>query len=303
MPVPTDDPITVEKVELGRLLFYDRRAASQANSACSDCHAPDHGYAGRDATMSFHRNAPTVLNRAYGDYEFWDGSAGRSLEELVSGVLRFVNAGAARPCWERLDEVPAYHRAFREAFGRPPDERAVAQALASFCRTLLAGDAPFDREDAGAKSSAAKRGWALFQERGCNTCHTGFNFTDEQFHDIGIGQENPQKRFYPLGTRGKPDYPELGRFNLTHKLEDRGAFKTPTLRELDATGPYMHDGRFETLEEVVDYYDRGGAAVLGVDARIRPLGLSAEQKSDLVAFLHALSSGAGAPPAPALPER
>ncbi|MHB8419712.1 MAG: cytochrome-c peroxidase [Myxococcales bacterium] len=305
VPVPADSPMTVEKVELGRQLYYDRRVATQLRSSCADCHPADHGYAGREPTMGFHRNSPTVWNRAYGDYEFWDGSAGRSLEELVGGVLRFVNQGAARPVAERLADIPGYRRAFRVAFGRGPDEAAVVAAIATFCRTLLAGGAPYDRFEAGDKaamSPEAQRGQALFFGKGgCASCHTGPNFTDEQFHDIGIGQEDPQKRFYPPGSRGKPDFPELGRFNETHRIEDRGAFKTPTLRELVNTGPYMHDGRFGTLEEVVAYYDRGGPRLLGMDPRIRPLGLTAQERSDLVAFLRALSASPPAPPPPELP--
>jgi cytochrome c peroxidase len=151
-------------------------------------------------------------------------------------------------------------------------------------------------------SEEAQKGLTLFfGKAGCASCHTGPNFTDERFHDIGIGQENPQRRFYPPDRHGKPDFPELGRFNVTHRSEDRGAFKTPTLRELVDTGPYMHDGRFGTLEEVVDYYDRGGAGLLGMDPRIRPLDLTPAEKSDLVAFLRALSASRPAPPAPSLP--
>jgi cytochrome c peroxidase len=291
-------------VELGRKLFYDRRVASQPNSACADCHLPDHGFAGRDPVMGFHRNSPTVLNRAYGDYEFWDGSAGRSLEALVDGVLRFVNFGAPVPAWERLKANASYRAEFQRAFGRDPDQAALIQALASYCRTLLAGDAPYDRFVAGdstALSESAQRGSKLFASKGCASCHAGPNFTDEQFHGIGIGQEDPQQRFYAPSLLGKPDYPELGRFNLTHRIADRGAFKTPTLRELVSSGPYMHDGRFATLEAVVDYYDRGGLGVLGVDARIRQLGLSAEQQADLVAFLRALSASPPVPAAPLLP--
>jgi cytochrome c peroxidase len=298
--------MTVEKVELGRQLFYDRRIASQPNSACADCHVPEHAFAGRDATMAFHRNAPTVFNRAYGDFEFWDGSAGRTLEQLISGILRFVNFGASQPAWVRLRAIPGYREPFQRAFGREPDEGALVQAIATYCRTLLAGDAPYDRFTAGDKaalSESAQRGQALFfGTAGCASCHLGPNFTDELFHDIGIGQEDPQRRFYPPNAMGKPDYPELGRFNLTHRLQDRGAFKTPTLRELVRTAPYMHDGRFETLEQVVDYYDRGGLAVLGMDSRIRPLGLRPEQRADLVAFLKSLSSSSPAvPAAPLLP--
>ncbi|HUB06753.1 MAG TPA: cytochrome c peroxidase [Myxococcales bacterium] len=305
VPVPADDPMTVEKVALGRMLYYDRRVATQVRSSCEDCHPADHGYAGRDPTMGFHRNSPTMWNRAYGDFEFWDGSAGRSLEQLVGGVLRFVNADAKEPVEARLARVPGYRRAFEQAFGREPDETAVVQAIASFCRTLLAGNAPYDRFEAGdhgAMNPEAQRGLALFRGRaGCASCHAGPNFTDEQFHDIGIGQADPQKRFYPAGLRGKPDFPELGRFNVSHRLEDRGAFKTPTLRELVNTGPYMHDGSFGTLEQVVDYYDRGGLRVLGMDPRIHPLDLSAQDESDLVAFLRSLTASPPVPPPPVLP--
>lgn len=305
VPVPPDDPMTVEKVELGRRLFYDRRVASQPHSACADCHLPDHGFAGRDATMAFHRNSPTLWNRAYGDYEFADGSAGRSLESVTEGVLRFVNFDAKRPVGERLADVPEYRHDFQLAFGRPPDKPGVVEAIASYCRTLLAGDSPYDRFTEGdeqAMPPSAQRGRTLFFGKArCASCHMGPNFTDELFHDIGIGQEDPQKRFYPPDRHGKPDFPELGRFNLTHRLEDRGAFKTPTLRELVSTGPYMHDGRFGTLEEVVGYYNRGGAGLLGTDPRIHPLGLSAAEQLDLVDFLRALSSNRAAPPAPALP--
>jgi len=292
--------MTAEKVALGRMLYYDRRIAAQARSACVDCHPADHGYAGREATQDFHRNVPTVWNRAYGGPEFWDGAAGTSLEELVAGVLRFVNEGARRPFEARLRDIPGYRRAFHLAFGRDPDRDLAVEAIATYCRTLLAGDSPYDRS---AMDDSARRGRTLFMGRaGCAGCHPPPLFTDEAFHVTGIGQEDPQRRFYPEGSRGKPDFPELGRFNVTHRLEDRGAFKTPTLRELADTGPYMHDGRFATLGEVVDYYDRGGLGALGQDPLIHPLGLAAQDKADLVAFLKALSSSPLPEKAPELPK-
>ncbi len=308
VPVPADDPMTVEKVELGRLLYYDRRLATQWHSSCADCHPPDHGYAGREPTMGFHRNSPTVFNRAYGHWEFWDGSAGQSLEDLVAGVLRFVEWRAKTPYWERLAAIPGYRTAFERAFGRGPDQENVVQAIATYCRTILAGDSPYDRwvaGDRGALSAEAQRGRELFfGKAGCASCHSGPNFTDERFHDIGIGQDDPERRFYAPDPRDKPEFPELGRFNVTHRIEDRGAFKTPTLRELLETAPYMHDGSFTSLDEVVEYYARGGiggTAGLGVDPRIRPLGLTADEKRDLVAFLRSLSANRPPPPAPALP--
>ncbi len=225
---------------------------------------------------------PTSLNRAYGRYEFWDGEAGQSLEQLVSGVLLFVNQSADDRFWERIAAVPGYREQFQQVFGRAPDARGIIEAIATYQRTLLAGDAPYDRAQAGdhaALSAAAERGQTLFGQLGCDGCHSGPNFTDEEFHNIGIGQREPRKRFYPEGNH-KPPFPELGRFNLTHRPEDMGAFKTPTLRELDHTGPYMHDGSLETLEEVVDYYDHGGEQVATQDPRIKPLGLTSAQKSD-----------------------
>ncbi len=305
VPVPADNPMTVEKVALGRQLFYDRRVATQPNSACADCHLPSHGYSGVVADAGFHRHTPTAWNRAYGHWEFWDGAAGESIEQLVGGVLRFVNLGDARPVGARLAKIPAYRDAFRAAFGRDPDTEAAVQAIACYCRTLLAGDSPYDRfaaGDPGAMDAGARRGRDLFfGKAGCAGCHAGPNFTDERFHDIGIGQEDPQRRFYPAGFRGKPEFPELGRFNWTHRIEDRGAFKTPTLRQLGSTGPYMHDGRFKTLAEVVDYYDRGGLGSLGQDPRVHPLGLGPEEKRDLVAFLEALDNRQPPPPPPTLP--
>jgi cytochrome c peroxidase len=303
VPVPQGDPYTIAKAELGRQLFYDRRLGDPEMS-CADCHKPEHGFAGIDATQGFHRNVPTAFNRAYGRFEFWDGSAGTTLEELIYGVLRFINRSGSDPYWERLQAIPSYRKQFQAVFGRPPDEGGVIQAIATFSRTLLAGDSPYDRFKAGdrkAMTPAAQRGLILFSGKaGCAACHTGPNFTDEEFHNIGMGQDETTKRFYPA-TPGKPNFPELGRYNLTKVEADRGAFKTPTLRELTQTDPYMHAGQLETLEDVVAYYDRGGLGVPTQDPRIHPLGLTGPEKTALVAFLRALSSGRAPPPPPELP--
>ena len=306
VPIPVGNLLTQEKIDLGRWLFYERRVAAQPQSACVDCHVPEAGYAGLDAAMSFHRRAPTVLNRAYGDYEFWDGSAGRSMEEVVRGVLHFVNFGADEPAWTRLGSVPGYRRAFTVAFGRPIDEDAVVDALACYSRTLLAGDSPEDRFSAGdraALSPKQQRGRELFYgAAGCGHCHSGPNFTDESFHVTGIGQDHPLHRYYADDPHGKPEFPELGKFNVTGRLADRGAFKTPTVRELARRRFYMHDGSLHSLAEVVAYYNRGGTGVLGIDPAIHPLALSAEQQDDLVAFLGSLSSSQAIPAPPELPE-
>ncbi len=306
VPVPPTDPFTVPKAELGWRLFYDRRLASKPGAACADCHQPEHGFAGTDATHKFHRNVPTALNRAYGEWEFWDGAAGRTLEELIGGVLAFVNKDSDDRYWDRIATIPGYRVEFRQVFGREPDAHGIVQALATYQRTLLAGNAPFDRAQAGdasALSETARRGQGLFfGPAGCADCHRGPNFTDEKFHNIGIGQREPYKQFYTDIGRHKPPYPELGRFNRTQRPEDLGAFKTPTLRELDHTDPYMHDGSLATLAEVVDYYNQGGERNANLDPRIKPLGLTDSQKADLIAFLHALSTDGVAPPTPVLPK-
>jgi cytochrome c peroxidase len=282
--VPEDNPLTPEKIELGRRLFFDKLLSVDRSIACVSCHKPELafsdglsvavGVGGRKGT----RNAPAIINRAYGRSFFWDGRA-QTLEEQV---LRPIQDPVEMRL--TLDELTArlradarYADAFRRAFGDGVSATNVARALASFVRTLRSGGSPFDRFQNGeqmALSVEARRGLELFRGKAnCVACHAGPNLSDEQFHNTGV-------------SWGKGD---LGRYAVTGKEKDRGAFKTPTLREIARTAPYMHDGSIATLEEVIEYYNRGGNPNPYLDSELRPLRLTVEDRQALVVFLRTLS--------------
>lgn len=285
-PVPEDNPQTKEKVELGRLLYFDKRLSRDSSVSCATCHHPAKGWTDQAPVSTGikgqkgGRSAPTVLNAAYLELQFWDGRA-PSLEEQAKGPIENpVEMGFThKEAVERLSRVKGYRRFFKAAFG---DETVtidrVAKAIASFERTALTGNAPFDRSEAGdpkALSEAQRRGMALFfGKANCSVCHTGKSFSDGDFHNLGVGM-----------TAKKPD---LGRFEVTKVERDRGAFKTPTLRNLSDTAPYMHDGSQKTLEEVVEFYDKGGEKNDWLSSDIKELKLSAAEKKDLIAFMRAL---------------
>lgn len=286
-PSPQDNPTTPAKVALGRRLYFDKALSKDGTVSCATCHDPARGWTDQSrfstgvGGQTGARSAPTVLNSAYNDVQFWDGRA-PSLEEQAKGpMLNPVEmASSSETVAARVRAQPAYGPLFERAFGQGAGvtfER-VAMALAAFERTVLTGDSPYDRFQAGrqdALSAAQQRGMALFFTKArCSECHSGFNFTDSDFHNLGVGMS--------------AEKPDLGRFAVTGRDQDRGAFKTPTLRNLTDTAPYMHDGSQATLEEVVDFYDRGGEANAWLDGRIKPLGLTAQEKADLVAFLRSL---------------
>ncbi len=292
IPWPEDNPYTPEKAELGRLLFFDKRLSSNGTISCASCHVPKRAYGDENmVSIGIHghagtRHAPTVINTAYNRYQFWDGRA-NTLEEQCVGPLANPNEmtsdreqnKALQECHERVCEIKGYRELFKRAFGN--DEcsiQQIAQALATFERTILSGNAPYDRYMAGDKSAMTKeqvRGMEVFRTASCAFCHTWPKFTDDMFTNIGVGMDKPN--------------PDLGRYNITKKDSDWGAFKVPTLRECASSFPYMHDGSQATLEEVVDYYDKGGFPNRNQHPQIRPLHLSAEDKKALIAFLHALS--------------
>ncbi len=281
--VPESNPLTPEKVALGRRLFFDPVLSRDSTVACASCHRPEvrfadtarfsPGVAGRTGR----RNTPTLLNRAYGRAFFWDGRS-RSLEETVLRPIENMNEMDLAPedAVARLRSDPSYVAAFGRAFDSAPDTSMLSFALATYVRTLRSGGSPADHQALGdgALSPAAIRGRAIFSGKGnCSICHIGPGFTDERFHNTGVG--------WGAGDTGRHDH--------TGSAEDRGRFRTPTLRDVAATAPYMHDGSLPTLEDVVDFYDRGGGRNLYLDPEIRPLGLSAAEKRDLIAFLHALT--------------
>ena len=277
--------MTPAKVELGQRLFFDSLLSADRRVSCSSCHNPDKAFTngqrvavgvwGRRGT----RNVPTILNRAYGTSFFWDGRAATLEEQVLEPIQDRSEMGLALSALtDRLRSTDSYRDPFARAFGQPPSAAGVAQALASYVRAQRTGDAPFDRYRAGdndALSEAATRGLRLFRGRAnCSACHSGPNFSDEQFHNSGV-------------SWGSAD---LGRHRVTRRPEDRGAFKTPTLRQLHLTAPYMHDGSLETLEAVVDFYNSGGRGNPYRDPEVRPLGLTRLEKVDLVAFLQSLST-------------
>ncbi len=254
--VPGDNPITDAKVELGRLLFFDTRLSLDGTVSCAFCHSPQ--FAFTDGLMvsrgigqqTGNRSAPTLVNRAFSAAQFWDGRAD-SLEAQVTGPMTNpIEMGM--PSLEYVtgivSGIPGYRDRFQKVFNREVNIEDIARAIASFERTILSGNAPYDRFQAGdadAIDESAKRGLKLFEDKArCNQCHSGSNFTDEKFHNIGVDWDG--------GTV------DLGRYLVTGQAADIGAFKTPTLREIALTGPYMHDGSQATLEETIDFYDKGG---------------------------------------------
>ncbi len=286
MPVPEENPLTAEKIALGRRLFFDPILSRDYTLSCSSCHDPRRaftdglpvavGIQGRHGT----RNAPTLVNRAYGRSQFLDGRAA-SLEEQALQPIENPNefAMTMEEVLARLKAHSDYPSAFLAAFGKEPDSRNMAQALAAYVRTILSGNAPIDRYMNGereALSEDARKGLQLFRGKAnCTACHLGPTFTDEQFHNTGVAWRE-----------GKLTDP--GRFEVTGKPEDRGKFKTPTLRNLTRTAPYMHDGSLKTLDEVIEFYTKGGNPNPYLDSELRPLHLMDEEKHALVAFLRAL---------------
>ena len=285
-PIPETNPQTAPKIALGRRLFHDRRWSRDGRVSCATCHDPRHAFADNRALAVGagqgvgRRNVPTIVNRVWGRSFFWDGRATSLEQQALQPILNPLELGATADAVVALARSRDYGGAFRTVFGRIPDLADVARALASYVRTIMSGDSAYDRYVAGNRSAlrpAARRGLALFNgQAGCATCHSGPIFTDELFHNTGVAWRS-----------GAPS--DLGRSAMTGREEDRGAFKTPTLREVARTAPYMHDGSLATIEEVVEFYDRGGKRNPHIDDRLRPLGLTRSQRADLVAFLNALN--------------
>src|SRR5262249_42561863 len=277
---PRENPPAAAKVPLGQQLFGDRRGSKPGTVACGDCHRPDHGWSAPRPFSLDHagqptaRHSPTLINRLFSEVQGWSGHR-PSLEALLS-QLPFTSPEAVV---QHLGALQGYQEQFQRVFGTAVTAAGVAQALAAYTRTILSGNALYDRFRAGdrqALSDAAQRGLALFEGKArCSRCHSGVNFTDEDYHNLGIGMAKA--------------HPDLGRYTVTQHEADRGAFKTPTLRDVARRGPYMHDGSLATLEHVVDFYETGGHANPWLSSKSRPLHLTAAERADLVTFLHALS--------------
>ena len=332
--VPSYNPMTVGRVELGKQLYYDPRISLDATVSCASCHDPAKGWTDNRRTsvgIDNHvgaRNSPTILNTVLGRRSFfWDGRAD-SLETQVQGPIQNkIEMGdqSYRQIVERLRAIPGYRDQFRRVFGTEVTLDGLSKAVAAFERTALSGDSAFDRydeamrrdpgdpESARSLGLAEKRGMVLFglplhpddpdrsqiapqltAKANCTKCHSGDTFADDLFHNTGVGFD------VATGT-----YADLGRWVVapigTKSAAERGAFKTPTVRDVTRTAPYMHDGSEPTLEAVVDFYDRGGTKNPVLDPKMAPLGLTSAEKADLVAFMKALTGRSYPVAVPELP--
>jgi len=330
VPVPADNPMTPEKVKLGDKLFNDTRFSTTGEVSCATCHDSKKGFAdGLPVSGGIHklkgtRNAPTIINSAYLHTQFWDGREPSLESQSAQPFLNPVEMGLKdhEPILKIVRSDPEYSNLFDKAFGKKGDQitmTEVKQALGTFERTLVSGNSPFDqyyfKGDKTAMSPAAIRGLDVYVNQGrCVSCHrieqTQAIFTDNRFHMIGVSAnqmpesldelsaavQNVKEKGTDIAVLSNPQTSSLGRFAVTGDLTDIGAFKTPTLRNIELTAPYMHDGSHKTLEEVVTFYNNGGRLKETdpvpelLSGGIRPLNLTEEQQADLVAFLKALTS-------------
>jgi cytochrome c peroxidase len=299
VPVPPDNPQTDAKVRLGAQLYFDTRLSADGTISCATCHSPDTGWANHHPTDTGirgqvgGRNSGTILDSAYMKYQFWDGRAGSLEEQALGPIHNPIEMGETlENVVRKLDAIPGYRAQFREVFGTGVNTEGIAKAIAAFERTVVSGPSPYDRYLAGerdAMSAAAVRGMKVFNGKAhCTSCHGGPAFSDQSFHNLGVGLKKAN--------------PDLGRENHTKHAEDRGRFKTPGLRNVALTYPYLHDGSAKTLMDVIEVYDRGGEANPDLDPLLLPLRLTAREKADLVAFMEALTGTLPAIGKPALPE-
>jgi len=297
--IPPDNPLTAEKIDLGKQLYFDKRLSADGTVACVTCHAPEKGFSDDRPTSTGiksqvgGRSAPVTINRLFSQEQFWDGRSPSLEDQALGPVQNPIEMGhTLEGMIMAVDKVQGYRAQFQKVFGTKVTKEGVGKAIASFERSLLCGNSAFDRYAAGDQKAitlSAKAGLVLFREKAhCETCHTGFNFTDEGYHNIGVGMDKPK--------------PDLGRYSVTKKESDKGAFKTPTLRNITASGPYLHDGTSKSLAEVIEFYNKGGIKNPQLSKEIKPLNLTAKEKADLVAFLKSLSCPDLQVAAPALPK-
>jgi len=326
VPVPKDNPMTKQKVMLGRKLFFDRRLSLNETMSCAMCHIPEQGFTNNELATAVgiegrtvRRNAPTIYNVAYFSHIFHDGRETR-LEYQVWQPMLNVNE-MANPSFgfvvEKLRHFPDYKGLFESAFaGRGPGIETIGMAIAAYERTIVSGNSAFDSwyfgKDESALSESAQRGFRLFSGKaGCMACHVIKEdyalFTDDAFHNTGLGwrfsagedqaeipvQVAPGvKIMVPkkvIDSVGNPPPSDLGRYEVTQDPADRWRYKTPILRNVALTAPYMHNGVFGTLKDVVSFYNKGGIPNPGLDPSIRPLGLTDDEMADIIAFLQSLT--------------
>lgn len=320
--IPADNPQSPEKIQLGRLLFNDKRFSADGTVSCASCHQPDKAFTdglpvakGIKAQTGV-RNTPTVINAAFFETLFVEGRASSLEDQALVPFTNPIEHGlkSHQAIVDIVQKDSIYIQRFKKVSALQANEIAighVVKAIASYERTLVSGDSSFDRylfgRDHTALSDSAERGLGIFKRKGnCLVCHEiSWNnalFTDNRFYNVGVGFKHLTPvlgDFIATVEQGKnPDgfsltaiqRSELGRFNVTKNLADIGKFKTPTLRNVALTAPYMHDGSMKTLEEVIGHYDKGGDKNRFIDTKIFPLHLTQQEKTDLVEFMRALSS-------------
>ena len=285
MSIPADNPMTQEKVALGRQLFFDERLSSDGSRSCYSCHVCEKGLTDGLAksigagNKQLPRSSPTLWNIGYHKEFYWDGRSG-SLEKQALAAWTGANMGAkADEVVAKLNGLDGYRAQFQKVFQSDATPDNVVKAIAAYERTIISGNTAWDRYRAGdnnAISQSAWRGWNIFQSIKCNNCHDGVLFTDQQYHNVGIGMDQKE--------------PDPGRGKVTNRPEDTGAFKTPTLRDIAKSAPYFHDGSAATLEEAVDIMLAGGKPNQYLDKKnLQPHKLLPEQREDLLNFLRSLS--------------
>lgn len=287
IPFPESNPFNASKEKLGRYLFFDKILSRDSTFSCASCHNPRFAFANNVPNpltinkFPLPRNVLSLVNVAYRHRIGWNGTE-TSLEEAIfhdfDSPLFFDND--TNEIFKRLNGHPFYPSMFEEAFGRgtKPYPYLAAKAIATFVRTLVSGNSPYDKfvnGDSAALNESQKRGMKLFfsERTKCSHCHSGFLFTDLQFHNTGTTNH----------------YFDFGHFYVTGKYEDRNKFLTPSLRNIELTAPYLHDGTYQTLEQVIENYNRGGYPTINKDTILKPLNLTEQEKKDLINFLKALT--------------
>ena len=280
--VPSDNEMTEEKIALGKQLYFDARLSIDNTVSCASCHDPARGWSNGEpfATgikgQKGGRNSPTILNSAYNRFQFWDGRAGSLEEQAVGPIENPIEMGEKlENVVNKLNAIDGYKKQFQAVFGSDATSETIGKAIAAYERTVLTGNAPYDKFKAGDKSAlseSAQNGMKLFFGKAtCSACHSGSNFTDNAFHNVGVGMD--------------AEKPDQGRAAISKLGGDTGSFKTPGLRDIHRSPPYMHDGSLKTLEEVIEHYNKGGVPNDYLDEEIFPLKLTDQEKKDLLEFL------------------
>lgn len=298
VPVPPDNPQTDAKIRLGMALYFEPRLSADNTISCATCHNPKTGWANTTSTDTGigkqvgDRNSGTILNAAYMQFQFWDGRAGSLEEQALGPIHNPVEMGETlENVVRKLNAIPGYREMFRDVFGTDVTTDGIAKAIAAFERTIVSGPSPYSRYLAGdrkAMSRSAIRGMALFNGKGhCTACHSGPTFSDQGFHNLGVGMD--------------AETPNPGRQKVTGSAGDLGRYKTPSLLNVAVTPPYLHDGSEKTLMAVMELYNRGGVPNPNLDPQMLPLSLTKRQMQDLVAFMEALTGTYPVMEAPPLP--